>query len=64
MGHTVWAYDVRVADTLRERYQGLSKTDALPEDHGLLFVYDQEAAARTFVIQILHYYILCLLKGK
>jgi uncharacterized membrane protein (UPF0127 family) len=54
-GHTLWVYDVWVADTPRERYQGLSETDTLPEDHGLLFVYDQEADRRTFVMRGMRY---------
>ena len=54
-GHTLWVYDVWVADTPRERYQGLSETDVLPRDHGLLFVYDQEVATRTFVMRGMHY---------
>jgi hypothetical protein len=54
-GHTLWVYDVWVANTPRERYQGLSDTDALPRDHGLLFVYDQEADRRTFVMRGMRY---------
>jgi uncharacterized membrane protein (UPF0127 family) len=54
-GHTLWVYDVWVADTPQERYQGLSETDALPRDHGLLFVYDQEADRRTFVMRGMRY---------
>jgi len=54
-GHTLWVYDVWVADSPRERYQGLSATDALPRYHGLLFVYDQEAATRTFVMRGMRY---------
>jgi hypothetical protein len=54
-GHTLWVYDVWVADTPRERYQGLSETDALPRDHGLLFVYGQETDRRTFVMRGMRY---------
>lgn len=32
---------VAVADTHRQRYTGLSETDSLPEDRGMLFVYNQ-----------------------
>lgn len=54
-GHTLWVYDVWVADTGPERYQGLSKTATLPADTGLLFVYDQEAADRAIVMREMNY---------
>ena len=54
-GQSLWVYDVWVADTPRERYQGLSETDVLSRDHGLLFIYDQEAATRTFVMRGMRY---------
>ena len=40
-GHILWVYDVWVADSPRQRYLGLSETDTLPRDRGLLLVYDQ-----------------------
>jgi uncharacterized membrane protein (UPF0127 family) len=36
LGHV----EVRVADTYRKRYTGLSATSNLPEDEGMLFTYD------------------------
>jgi len=54
-GQTLWVYDVWVADTDPERYQGLSGTETLPADTGLLFVYDQEAANRAIVMREMHY---------
>ena len=54
-GQTLWVYDVWVADTGPERYQGLSGTESLPADTGLLFVYDQEAADRAIVMREMHY---------
>ena len=56
-GQTLWIYDVWVADTGPERYQGLSETEILPTDTGLLFVYDQEAADRAIVMREMHYTI-------
>jgi uncharacterized membrane protein (UPF0127 family) len=44
-----------VADTDSERYKGLSGTETLPADTGLLFVYDQEAADRAIVMREMHY---------
>ena len=54
-GQTLWVYDVWVADTGPERYQGLSGTESLPADTGLLFVYDQEAADRAIVMREMNY---------
>lgn len=45
---------VAVADTPEERYQGLSNTEPLPPDTGMLFVYDSEAE-RTFVMREMNY---------
>ena len=56
-GQTLWVYDVWVADTGPERYQGLSETEILPTDTGLLFVYDQEATDREIVMREMHYTI-------
>src|SRR6056297_2837593 len=50
-GHTLWVYDVWVAETGPERHQGLSGTATLPADTGLLFVYDQEADDRAIVMR-------------
>lgn len=46
--------EVAVADTPDERYRGLSDTDPLPLDTGMLFVFDREAE-RTFVMRRMHY---------
>jgi uncharacterized membrane protein (UPF0127 family) len=54
-GQSLWVYDVWVADTRQERYQGLSETDGMPRDHSLLFVYDQEADTRMFVMRGMRY---------
>jgi uncharacterized membrane protein (UPF0127 family) len=54
-GQILWVYDVWVADTDSERYQGLGGTETLPTDTGLLFVYDQEAADRAIVMRAMHY---------
>jgi uncharacterized membrane protein (UPF0127 family) len=54
-GHTLWVYDVWVAETAPERYQGLSETATLPTDTGLLFVYDQEADDRAIVMRKMNY---------
>ena len=54
-GQILWVYDVWVADTDPERYQGLSGTETLAEDTGLLFVYDQEVADRTIVMREMHF---------
>ncbi|WP_251344461.1 DUF192 domain-containing protein [Haloplanus halophilus] len=54
-GRILWVYDVWVADTDSERYQGLSGTETLPADTGLLFVYDQEAADRAIVMRAMDY---------
>lgn len=39
-GSTLATVDVRVADTDRELYVGLSKTDSLPDGEGMLFVHE------------------------
>jgi len=54
-GHTLWVYDVWVAETGPERYRGLSGTATLPADTGLLFVYDQEADDRAIVMREMNY---------
>ena len=54
-GHTLWVYDVWVAETGPERYQGLSGTATLPTDTGLLFVYDQESDDRAIVMREMNY---------
>jgi uncharacterized membrane protein (UPF0127 family) len=41
-GTTLATVDVRVADTFEKRYTGLSDTDSLPSDEGMLFVHDDE----------------------
>jgi uncharacterized membrane protein (UPF0127 family) len=54
-GQTLWVYDVWTADTPPEQYQGLSGTEALPADTGLLFIYDREAADRAIVMREMEY---------
>ena len=54
-GHTLWVYDVWVAETGPERYRGLSGTATLPDDTGLLFVYDKEADDRAIVMREMNY---------
>lgn len=39
-GAELGAVDAAVADTFEKRYLGLSDTEALPEDRGMLFVHD------------------------
>jgi uncharacterized membrane protein (UPF0127 family) len=41
-GSSLGTVEVRVADTYRERYTGLSKTDSLGPNEGMLFVHDEE----------------------
>jgi Uncharacterized conserved protein len=38
---TLASVDVRIADTDQKRYTGLSNTDSLPPDSGMLFVHSQ-----------------------
>ena len=54
-GETLGVFDVWVADTRHEQVQGLSGTDALPEETGLLFAYDEEAADRAIVMRGMNY---------
>ncbi len=42
--------EVRVADTFQKRYTGLSDTDSLDENEGMLFVHDGEAR-RSYVMR-------------
>lgn len=49
-GTTLGAVSVRVADTFQQRYTGLSDTESLPHDEGMLFVFDGEAR-RSFVMR-------------
>jgi len=42
--------DVRIADSFRERHTGLSETESLAENRGMLFVYDSEGN-HTFVMR-------------
>lgn len=41
-GESLSTVQVRVADTRQKRYVGLSETDALGDDEGMLFVHDTE----------------------
>lgn len=47
---TLGTVRVAVADTPEERYTGLSKTDHLPPNRGMLFVYD-EPGRHTYVMR-------------
>lgn len=42
-GTRLGTVDVRIADTYRKRYTGLSATENLPADEGMLFTYDSPA---------------------
>lgn len=42
-GTKLGTVDVRISDTYRKRYTGLSATENLPEDEGMLFTYDSPA---------------------
>lgn len=55
--------EAAVADTPDERYRGLSNTDPLPPDTGLLFVFDEEAN-RTFVMREMNYPIDMVFVGS
>ncbi len=39
-GEKLGSVEAAIADTFRQRYLGLSATDELPEDRGMLFVHD------------------------
>ena len=41
-GTSLATVEVRVADTFEKRYVGLSDTDSLASDEGMLFVHDEE----------------------
>lgn len=49
-GDRLGAVTAAIADTGEVRYTGLSETEALPEDRGMLFVYES-VADRTFVMR-------------
>ena len=49
-GATLGRVTAAIADTSESRYLGLSDTESLPEDRGMLFVYDS-VADRTFVMR-------------
>jgi hypothetical protein len=53
-GTTLGTVQVVLADSSKERYLGLSNTDGLPADTGMLFVYGEEAE-RTFVMRHMNY---------
>lgn len=40
-GETLATVDARIADTHEKRYTGLSDTDSIDEDEGMLFVHDE-----------------------
>lgn len=41
-GETLATVDVRIADTTSKRYTGLSETESLDADEGMLFIHDRE----------------------
>ena len=49
-GEELGTVEAAVADSFRKRYVGLSGTDDLPEDRGMLFVHDSEDR-RTYVMR-------------
>lgn len=49
-GEELGTVEAAVADNFRTRYVGLSNTDELPEDRGMLFVHD-DADRRTYVMR-------------
>jgi uncharacterized membrane protein (UPF0127 family) len=49
-GEELGTVEAAVADSFRKHYVGLSQTDALPEDRGMLFVHDS-GARRTYVMR-------------
>jgi uncharacterized membrane protein (UPF0127 family) len=49
-GEELGRVEAAIADTPDLRYTGLSETDALPPDRGMLFVYDSEGS-RTYVMR-------------
>ena len=55
--------DVRVADTPKERYEGLSGTKSLPDGEGMWFVFDGEAQ-RTFVMREMNYGLDMIFVGE
>lgn len=61
-GSTLGVVDVAVADTDAERYEGLSNTQPLEPDTGMLFVFESEAN-RTFVMREMNYPIDMIFVG-
>ncbi|MEF8827083.1 MAG: DUF192 domain-containing protein [Halapricum sp.] len=49
-GTTLATVDVQIADSERERYVGLSETDSLAKDEGMLFVFET-SSERAFVMR-------------
>jgi uncharacterized membrane protein (UPF0127 family) len=49
-GEQLGSVTAAVADTFSKRYVGLSETDELPEDRGMLFIHDG-SAERTYVMR-------------
>jgi len=49
-GETLGSVTAAIADTLDLRYRGLSDTESLPEDRGMLFVFDSPSE-QTFVMR-------------
>lgn len=53
-GTQLGVVQAQVADSPDERYQGLSNTDPLPQNRGMLFVFDAKGK-RTFVMRQMNY---------
>jgi uncharacterized membrane protein (UPF0127 family) len=49
-GDELGTVEAAIADTYRKKYTGLSKTDHLPADRGMLFPYDSEGS-HTYVMR-------------
>jgi uncharacterized membrane protein (UPF0127 family) len=50
-GEQLGSVTAAIADTRDLRYTGLSDTDSLPEEWGMLFVYEEEQPGLTFVMR-------------
>ncbi|WP_255198645.1 DUF192 domain-containing protein [Halorarius litoreus] len=49
-GEELGTVETAIADTYRKKYTGLSKTESLPADRGMLFPYDSEGS-HTYVMR-------------
>jgi uncharacterized membrane protein (UPF0127 family) len=50
-GDRLGTVDAAIADTRQRRFTGLSETDCLPADRGMLFVYDEPQPSLTYVMR-------------